>query len=146
MSKIASSKELQSELHRLLAYAQTVNPSRKRLASGMRVLAARVADRQSAALGWSGIANPIVDAVNDAGNRVYDAMKKVKGVSRVKVDWEMKSPDLVCVLWFEAKDLQDPKEAQELVTQALGISVRVKSMSAGSGQWEARFGFNIFPS
>jgi hypothetical protein len=49
MDKIASPQDLQAELRRLLAYAQTEKPSREKLATGMRVLAARVSfDRVAA--------------------------------------------------------------------------------------------------
>ena len=43
MDKIASPNELQAELRRLLAYAQTEKPSREKLAAGLRGLASRVA-------------------------------------------------------------------------------------------------------
>jgi len=43
MNKIASPQDLQAELRRLLAYAQTEKPSREKLAAEMRGLANRVA-------------------------------------------------------------------------------------------------------
>jgi len=43
MNKIASPQQLQDELRRLLAYAQTEKPSREKLAAGLNALADRVA-------------------------------------------------------------------------------------------------------
>lgn len=43
MRKIASPADLQAELRRLLAYAQSPEPSREKLANELRGLAARVA-------------------------------------------------------------------------------------------------------
>lgn len=43
MKRIASANELQSELNKILAYAQTENPSRHMLASSLELLSYRVA-------------------------------------------------------------------------------------------------------
>jgi molecular chaperone GrpE (heat shock protein) len=42
MQKIADANELESELRRLLAYAQTERPSRSRMASDLQTLSARL--------------------------------------------------------------------------------------------------------
>lgn len=43
LTKIASATELQAELKKILAYAQTENPSRKVIAQDLELLGARVA-------------------------------------------------------------------------------------------------------
>ena len=50
MDKIASPQDLHVELQRLLAYAQSVKPSREKLASDLRELASRLAEDTSGPL------------------------------------------------------------------------------------------------
>jgi hypothetical protein len=45
LTKIASADELQAELKKILAYAQTENPSRKVIAQDLELLSARVAGK-----------------------------------------------------------------------------------------------------
>jgi len=47
MDKIASPEDLQAELRKLLAYAESEHPSREKLASGMKALADRVAGNKN---------------------------------------------------------------------------------------------------
>jgi len=98
MRKIASPQDLQAELQRLLAYSQTEQPSREKIASELRGLAARVAKQ--------GPKRP-AEYQKRPGESDADRKKRIKEIPQSK---RRKDLDAYWKLWYAHADYDDGDE------------------------------------
>lgn len=78
MRKIADTNELQAELRRLLAYAQTEQPSRSVLAGELEALGARLAGDKTAAEDARAVTDRLFKLKNNKMETAFQAVKTIR--------------------------------------------------------------------
>ena len=134
MRKIASPNELASELRSLLAYAEGDQPSREKLASGLRALAQRVASSLPELRGLLSTLSRlpgvdeayITDQWREGSDTLwYSVRLKLKAKDATDVVTRRHGPHTFAVIEFETKPRSVALQAERIVDKAGGYSIEV---------------------